>query len=52
MKYKVKGSIVLGVPNRFVALEDLDAEMDINSAWETNRENIKVSAKRNIGSMN
>jgi hypothetical protein len=25
------------VSNRFAALEDLDAEMDINSAWETIR---------------
>jgi hypothetical protein len=30
---------------RFESLEDLDAEVDINSAWETIRENIKVSAK-------
>jgi hypothetical protein len=26
-------------------LEDLGAEVDINSAWETIRENIKISAK-------
>jgi hypothetical protein len=25
------------VSNRFAALEDLDAEVDINSAWETVR---------------
>jgi hypothetical protein len=25
------------VSNRFVALEDLDAEVEINSAWETIR---------------
>jgi hypothetical protein len=34
------------VSNRFAALEDLDAEAEINSAWETIRENIKISAKR------
>jgi hypothetical protein len=30
------------VSNRFAALEDLDAEVDINSAWETVRENMKI----------
>jgi hypothetical protein len=30
-------------------LEYLDAEMDINSAWQTIRENIKISAKESIG---
>jgi hypothetical protein len=33
------------VSNRFAALEDLDTEVDTNSAWETIRENIKISAK-------
>jgi hypothetical protein len=33
------------VSNRFAALEDLDTEVEINSAWETIRENIKISAK-------
>jgi hypothetical protein len=33
------------VSNRFAALEDLDAEVEINSAWETIRENIKISTK-------
>jgi hypothetical protein len=35
--------------NRFAALEDLDAEVEINSAWEMIRENIKISAKENLG---
>jgi hypothetical protein len=26
-------------------LENLDAEVDINRAWETIRENVKISAK-------
>jgi hypothetical protein len=37
------------VSNRFAALEDLDAEVEINSAWETIRENIKISAKESLG---
>jgi hypothetical protein len=28
------------VSNRFAALEELDTEVEINSAWETIRENI------------
>jgi hypothetical protein len=31
--------------NRFAALEDLDAEVEINSAWETNRENKNFSQR-------
>jgi hypothetical protein len=38
-KYRVE------VSNRFAALEDLDAEVGINTIWETIRENIKISAK-------
>jgi hypothetical protein len=30
-------------------LEELDAEVEINSAWETIRENIKVLAKESLG---
>jgi hypothetical protein len=37
------------VSNRFAALEDLDAEVEINSAWEMIRENIKISAKESLG---
>jgi hypothetical protein len=33
------------ISNRFASLEDLDTEVEINSAWETIRENIKISAK-------
>jgi hypothetical protein len=33
------------VSNRFAALEDLYAEVEINSGWETIRENINISAK-------
>jgi hypothetical protein len=38
----------LEVSNRFAALEDLDTEVEINSAWETIRENIKISAKESL----
>jgi hypothetical protein len=37
------------VSNRFTALEDLDTEVETNSAWETIRENIKISAKESLG---
>jgi hypothetical protein len=37
------------VLNRFSAFEDLDTEVEINSAWETIRENIKISAKESLG---
>jgi hypothetical protein len=36
-KYRVE------VSNRFAALEDLDAEVEINTIWETIRENVKIS---------
>jgi hypothetical protein len=35
--------------NKFAALENLDDNGDINRAWETIRENIRISAKENIG---
>jgi hypothetical protein len=37
------------VSNRFAALEGLDAEVEINSAWESITENIKISAKKSLG---
>jgi hypothetical protein len=37
------------VSNRFVAWEDLSTEDEINSAWETIRENIQISAKESLG---
>jgi hypothetical protein len=39
----------VGVSNKFAALEDLDTEVEINSAWETIRENIKILAKESLG---
>jgi hypothetical protein len=37
------------ISNRFAALENLNTEVDINTAWETIRENIKISATENLG---
>jgi hypothetical protein len=37
------------VSNRFAALEDLDAEVEINNAWETNGGNMKISVKVTLG---
>jgi hypothetical protein len=34
------------VSNRFAAMEDLDAGIEINTIWETIRENIKIQRKR------
>jgi hypothetical protein len=36
------------VSNRFEALEDMVDEVEINTIWETIRENIKISAKENL----
>jgi hypothetical protein len=42
-KYRVK------VSNRFAALKDLDSELGSNSAWETIRENMNISAESSLG---
>jgi hypothetical protein len=44
-----KGQYRDEVSNRFAALEDLDAEVEINSAWDMIRENIKITAKESLG---
>jgi hypothetical protein len=36
------------ISKRIAALENLDTEVDINRAWETVRENIKISAKESL----
>jgi hypothetical protein len=36
------------VSNKFASLEDLDTEVEINSAWEMIQENIKISAKESL----
>jgi hypothetical protein len=37
------------ISNKFAALENLDDDGNINIAWETIRENIKISAKESVG---
>jgi uncharacterized protein (DUF1499 family) len=51
---EAKENYLVEVPNTriFVLVEDLEAEVNINSAWETIRGNIKISAKERIISHN
>jgi hypothetical protein len=42
-QYRVESS------NRFAALGDFDAEVEINSAWEMIRENIRISVNESLG---
>jgi hypothetical protein len=37
------------VSNTFAAFKDLNTAVEINIAWETIRENIKISAEENLG---
>jgi hypothetical protein len=37
------------ISNKFAVLKNVDTELDINRAWKTIRENIKISAKESIG---
>jgi hypothetical protein len=46
---EVKEKYQVEISNRFAALESLDESFDINNAWESVRENIKTSAKENLG---
>jgi lipoate-protein ligase A len=48
-KVEGKEKYCIEVLNRFAALEDLDAKVEINTVWETIRENIKMSAKESLG---
>jgi hypothetical protein len=46
---EVKEEYQVEISNRFAALEILDESFDINNAWESIRDNIKTSAKENLG---
>jgi hypothetical protein len=48
-KVEGKEQYHIEISNRFAALENLDAEVDVNKAWETIGENIKISAKESLG---
>jgi hypothetical protein len=45
---EVKEQHQVTIKNKFVSLENLDDKGDINRAWETIRENIRISAKESI----
>ncbi|PNF22122.1 hypothetical protein B7P43_G06799 [Cryptotermes secundus] len=46
---EVKEQYCVEISNRFAAFENLDTEVDVNKAWETIRQNIKMSAKESLG---
>jgi hypothetical protein len=46
---EVKEKYQVTIKNKFAALENLDDNGDINKAWETIREIIRISAKESIG---
>jgi hypothetical protein len=46
---EVKEQYQVTIKNKFSALENLDDNGDINKAWETIRQNIRISAKESIG---
>jgi hypothetical protein len=46
---EVKKKYHVEISNTFETLESLDERFDINNAWESIRENIKTSAKDNLG---
>jgi hypothetical protein len=48
-KVEGKRQFRVEVSNRFAALEGFDAEVEINSAWDTIRENIKISTNQSVG---
>jgi hypothetical protein len=49
LEVEVREKYQVEISNRFAALECLDESFDINNAWESIRENIKSSAKDNLG---
>jgi hypothetical protein len=46
---EVKEQYRVKITNRFAALENFDDNVDMNTAWENIRENIKTSAKDSLG---
>jgi hypothetical protein len=45
---ETKEQYLIEISNRFWTLENLDAEVDINRAWEIIRGNIQFSAKESV----
>jgi hypothetical protein len=48
-KVEGKEQYCVEISNRLTALENLDAEIDINAAWGTVRDHIKISATESLG---
>jgi hypothetical protein len=49
-EFEDKEKYCIEVSNRFAALEDWNAEeVEVNSAWETIRKNIKISPEESLG---
>jgi hypothetical protein len=48
-KVEGKEQLPVEVSKRFAALEDLETEKDINSAWKMIRDNIQISVKDSLG---
>jgi hypothetical protein len=46
---EVKEQYQVTTKNKYAALENLDDNGDINRAWETIRDNIRISVKESIG---
>jgi hypothetical protein len=46
---EVKEQYQVTIKNKFAALESVDDNGNINRAWETIRENIRILAKESIG---
>jgi hypothetical protein len=45
---EAKEQYLVEISSRFSALKNLDTDGDVNKAWETIRENIKISAKESL----
>jgi hypothetical protein len=46
---KCKKQFRAEISNRFVALEKLDAEVDVNKAWDSIRQNVRIASKESLG---
>jgi hypothetical protein len=44
-----KEQYLVEISNRFATLENSDDDADVNTAWETTRENVKISAIESPG---
>jgi hypothetical protein len=44
-----KEQYCVDISNRFATVENLDAEVNSNRAWETIKKNIKISPKESLG---